>query len=154
MAGVRGKSGRRRLDQKFDMEGLDDGMAMLPDMPDAGQEYFDLFCARCKSAGVLQQTDEVAMNALVVTFTEWIEAYREVKKNGRYEIDERSGASRVSAWFRIERKLFADLIALCREFGFTPSSRAGLISLFIKEEPKKVEPVSGFISSDPGEPMR
>ena len=153
MAGVKGRSGRKKKPLE-DASALPErgGFLQLQELDKEGAVYFDRLFGVCMSRKILQETDELAFNLFVVTFREWLAAYRAVKRAGKYDFDKRSGAMRLSAEFKAERQLFRDVLMMAREFGFTPSSRASVLSMAeAKELPKSV--AHGFISDDPGEPL-
>lgn len=153
MAGVKGRSGRKKKPLE-DASALPErgGFLQLQELDKEGCAYFDRLFGVCVSRKILQETDELAFNLFVVTFREWLAAYRAVKTAGKYDFDKRSGATRLSAEFKAERQLFRDVLTMAREFGFTPSSRASVLSIAeTKELPKNV--AHGFISDDPGEPL-
>ena len=147
MAGVKGRSGRRRSPEVDAAElPARDGFLRLTVLDREGNAYFDRLFGVCMDRKILQETDELAFNLFVVTFREWLMSYRTLKRSG-------SGATRLSAEFKAERQLFRDVLTMAKEFGFTPASRAAALRM---AEPKKEEPesvVSGFISVDPGEPL-
>lgn len=152
MAGVKGRSGRKKKPLE-DASALErSGFLQLSVLDKEGCAYFDRLFGVCVSRKILQETDELSFNLFVVTFREWLVAYRAVKRAGKYDFDKRSGATRLSAEFKAERQLFRDVLTMAREFGFTPSSRASVLSMAeAKELPKSV--AHGFISDDPGEPL-
>lgn len=154
MAGVKGRSGRRRSPEVDAAElPARDGFLRLTMLDREGNAYFDRLFGVYMDRKILQETDELAFNLFVVTFREWLMSYRTLKRSGRCDFDKRSGATRLSAEFKAERQLFRDVLTMAKEFGFTPASRAAALRM---AEPKKEEPgsvVSGFISVDPGEPL-
>lgn len=153
MAGIKGRSGRKKKPLE-DASALPErsGFLQLSELDKEGAAYFERLFDVCASRKILQTTDELSFNLFVVTFREWLAAYRAVRRAGKYDFDKRSGATRLSAEFKAERQLFRDVLTLAREFGFTPSSRASVLSMAdAKELPKSV--AHGFISDDLGDPL-
>jgi len=153
MSGVKGRSGRKKKNTSLlPVARKTVGFWLLNERKDKEfRVVFDRLYSRCSE--IIGDADETAFNGLVNTACLWIESMRDISKHGKYEIDPRSGISRLTAACKAERMYYRDMMSHCREFGLTPSSRATLLSIVRGENPKDLEKVSDtFISTDPGEP--
>lgn len=99
--------------------------------------------------------DGLAFNLLAAKVAEWVALNHTVRERGITQYSERSGVSHLSPEARREAEVFAEVIALCKEFGMTPRSRARMAAAVGADRDPAVSPVfRGFISTDPGKPAK
>ena len=102
-----------------------------------------------------EAADAVALSLLAVKVAEWVDLRDKLQAVGIAEYGERQGSSHLTPEARREAEVFGQILALCKEFGLTPASRGRLaakVAAAVKDE--KPEPILGFISADPGKPMK
>ena len=104
----------------------------------------------------LTPADHVAFALLTAKLTEWLALNHIVREHGATQFSDRSGVAHLSPEARREAEVFAEVVALCKEFGMTPRSRARMAAALGKkaaEAAQKPPVFCGFISADPGKPM-
>lgn len=153
MAGVKGRSGRRKAAEELPVEAraVKNSFLKLDELDDFGKMIFERVYSMCED--VMKPTDEIAFNLAMLTFQEWRIAYNEVKKHGKYEYNEKSGMRVLSPAFKAERKYYEDLVRMLREFNLTPSSRAAVGRIANPDPQERRCLTRGFISNDLGDPM-
>lgn len=101
----------------------------------------------------LTPADHVAFVLLTTKLAEWRRLFQTVFSVGITQESDRSGVAHLSPEARREAEVFAEVVALCKEFGMTPRSRARMAAALGKEAASAKPPVfCGFISADPGKP--
>ena len=101
----------------------------------------------------LASADRVAFTLLAAKIAEWLDLRAICQSAGITQYSDRSGVSHLSPEARREAEVFAEVIALCKEFGMTPRSRARMAAALGKDAAAAKPPVfCGFISADPGKP--
>lgn len=101
-----------------------------------------------------EAADAVALSLLAVKVAEWVDLRDKLQAVGIAEYGERQGSSHLTPEARRESEVFGQILALCKEFGLTPASRSRLAAA-VKEAGVKAPPqFAGFISADPGKPMK
>ena len=88
-----------------------------------------------KENGLLTNLDEIALEMLVTAYSKWREA-REKAKIGTYKTE--TGYHRLNPMLKVEKMYRDQLLSMMREFGMTPSSRAGIDLVFPDEAGKDV----------------
>lgn len=87
--------------------------------------------------GVTTVADSAALSLLKDTWDDYQEALALCKTDGRY-ITTNSGYSQLAPWTTQANKMREQVLKILKEFGLTPSSRAGL--LVHNQGSKKAEP--------------
>ena len=102
----------------------------------------------------LEEPDRLAFLMLVAKSVEWRTLRRHIAENGVSEFSPRNETTHLTPEARREAEVFAEVIALCKEFGMTPRSRARMAAALGKKDAAAAKkPVfCGFISADPGKP--
>lgn len=100
-----------------------------------------------------EAADAIALALLTAKISEWLELSARVKASGLTEYSGRSGISHLSPDARREAEVFDEVLKLCREFGLTPLSRSRLEAK-VKSVASAPPQFAGFISSDPGKPLK
>lgn len=102
----------------------------------------------------LTPADQVAFALLTAKLAEWVALNHIVRERGATQHSDRSGVAHLSPEARREVEVFAEVVALCKEFGMTPRSRSRMAAALGKRETAAAKkPVfCGFISADPGKP--
>lgn len=117
----------------------------VPPYPDSltedGQKQWDgIISAAIQIHGYFAVTDIGMFEQLCYTYQCMTEAQRNIKKYGAYRATQDKDI-KMTGFMKSYMDLCKMYIALCREFGLSPSSRAGL-QIMKKEE--KFDPLAGF----------
>lgn len=126
MAGVKGRSGRRKKPLPIPAgKGVKlDGVLKLPVlMNPVGEACFSALFSRFGE--VMKPSDEIALNLAADLAQRWAAARKRVDEEG--ETEQRDGGSAITAAAKVERQLRLDLTALLKEFGGTPASRVAAL---------------------------
>ena len=99
-------------------------------------------------------SDRLAFSLLSAKVAEWLALGRALREHGAVETNRYTGGTHLSASARREAEVFGEIVALCKEFGLTPMSRARLAARVGKKAEPAAQVFAGFISADPGKPMK
>lgn len=99
----------------------------LDGLDEAGRLFYEKTMAALKANGTMGDGEELALHVMARRLVDWCEADAQIRKYKRWlprrDKDGNVVGMDVSAFHKIERELWQDLLQLQREYGRTPLSR-------------------------------
>lgn len=93
--------------------------------------------------GVFTQADRTTLERYCLAYEQWVGMVKHVKEHGGTQITQ-TGYSQITAESALEKQLRADLLAIERQFGMTPASRA---TMKVSGAAAPADPLEAYIQS-------